>query len=191
MTDPDLSGILSRTRGNSCASCGAERVDDEAVCGACGVAFALDDEDESGFSVMAGESEAARSGHRSVPLERAKNFLALRKAADDVLAGRIDEAAYRSVVTRIKTVAVMGLKVFDSDIARERFSTLPDDERAATALMERGFRRLHDGIGRLEAWLSSGDPNDVREGWREAEQGWIDIDQAQEAALEIAESREN
>lgn len=191
MSEPDLSGILGRTRGTACASCGANRVADEMVCETCGTEFGVDEDDEREISVMAGEAATTSGEHRSVPLERAKNFIALRSAADDALAGRIDDATYKATISRIKMVAQMGLKVFESDVARERFASLPEEERAATALMELGFRRLHDGVARMESWLASGDETDVQEGWREAEQGWIDIDQAQEMALEIAENRES
>lgn len=191
MSNPDLSGILGRPRDTACASCGANRLANEMVCEHCGAELRIDEDDENEISVMAGEPGVTGAGHRSIPLDQAKNFIALRDAADDVLAGRVDGAKYKATVGRIKMVAMMGLKVFESDVARERFATLPEEERAATSLMELGFRRLHDGVTRMEAWLDSSDEADVQEGWREAEQGWIDIDQAQEMALEIAETRES
>lgn len=189
MSEPDLEAIMHRVRHVPCPACGTECDPDDAGCPECGSALEAVEDDGTGLSLMAEEAGASARG-RSVPLERARNYRALRAAADGALEGGIDNDTYRAVMQRIKTIAVMGVKVFESDVARERFSTLPESERAVAVLMEAGFRRLQTGVNRMERWLTTSDANDVSEGWRDAEQGWIDIDRAQEMALEIAETRE-
>lgn len=191
MTDGDLDGILHRTLKVTCAACGTELPPRSETCSACGAAIDEDDEDAGALSLVAADPAGpSASGKKSLPLERAKNYIALRDAAERVLSGALDADSYRATLQRIKSVATTGLKVLQSDVARARFGSLPANEKAAAERMERGFQALHDGIVRMGRYLESGDAADVREGWAEADRGWIDIDGAQDMAQEISEERD-
>jgi hypothetical protein len=193
MSEGDLGGILNRTLKTTCEACGAELPPRTRQCTECGAAISDDDEEEeSRFNVVSGEPSGgpAGGGKRSIPLERARNYIAMRDAAEGAVSGEMSDDAFRAVLQKMKTVATTGLKVLQSDVARARFGSLPDHERAAAERMERGFVQLQEGTRRMEAWLTGRNPEDIREGWREAERGWIDIDAAQEEALRISEERE-
>jgi hypothetical protein len=184
--DQDLGGILNRAMSGTCASCGASLPPRSNACGACGAA--VEDDDEESYSYMSEEPKAAPSVGKYTPLEQSKNYLKLQEAAT-VVDGAIDDARFLEIVTRLKHVGGSGVQLFETDMAHKKFGHLQGEEREQVDRMYRGFKQLRDGVMRMEQYLSTRDATDIAEGCAVANAGFVDIDQAQYRALQIAEEQ--
>jgi len=181
--EADLQGILSRALEVTCTSCGSTQSSRDDTCSACG-AVLPEDEDEPSFSMMSEAPEAAELPPgvlKITPLEKSKNFIALRKAGT-IPEGGVSETEFREIMTKLKFVGDSGVKVFESAPARAKFGPLKGEGKAAAELMNRGFIRLLGGVKRMETYLDKRDAAELKAGLAEAEGGFVDIDTAQHMA---------
>lgn len=186
--DVDLQGIMSRAMEVTCPSCGAAQSSRDDKCDACG-AVLPEEEDEPSISVMEqrevdpdAEIEELPPGSVQItPLEESRNFKALRRAGA-VDQGGCTETEFREIMTRLKHVGDSGVKIFDSAPAKAKFGGLQGEGKAAAELMNRGFKRILDGVKRMEGFLEKRDAAELKAGLAEAEGGFVDIDRAQHMA---------
>lgn len=182
--DFDLANVLGEGSPATCPSCGAEQPSGTTQCAACGGAIGSD-EDEPNLSVQEGPGSAVgAAGARRVPLERSKNYKAVKRAAKGILDGSVPEDEYRTIVTRMKVMAQNAVKVLESEVARKKFADAPSDMQEPRRLMYDGAKKLFEGMTLMEGWLKSHSAEDVQRGGALAEEGFRAIDASEELTLE-------
>lgn len=132
---------------------------------------------------------SAPTAPQIVPLADAPNYILLKKAAAGALDGSISPEEYAAIVKKIRQLHATGLKIIASDVAMRMFENISAEQKEARDSMEDGFRKIHDGMTRMEAYLSSHDPQDVIEGAALAEAGYERVQWSEERAIALDPAR--
>lgn len=177
----DMASILNQGIERACPACGQVQETRAPRCAACGVEMEVD-EDESAFNMMSEGPERAGSGATRTPLERSKNFKALKKASAGILDGSVSEDEYRQIVKRLGVVADTGVRLFQTEQYKRKFAEASRLEQQLNTEMQAGFDKLYKGVLRMNEYLKTHDPEDVRQGSALAEVGFVEIDRVQEQA---------
>lgn len=170
----------------TCAACGAENSSHAGRCVDCDEVLRIE-EDEPNLSVVSGGRDEAcwpdGTPKTKTPVEKAKNYLAMKGAAEGILDGSLSVEQYAVTVLRVRQICDIGLKVFASGVLERKFADAPEDAVAAKDAMKAAFERLFEGLTRMERYVQTRDTEDVTQGCLMAEEGFHAISAAQDLAL--------
>lgn len=170
----------------TCSACGHANSGHAGRCLSCDAVLRIEEEEPS-VSVLSGEAQedcfADGTSKSKTPVEKARNYLAMRGAADGVLDGSLSLDQYRVTLQRVRQICDVGLKVFASGVLERKFADAPAEAIAAKDAMKSAFEQLRDGLDRMLAYTRSQDPEDVTQGAAAAEAGFHAISAAQDLAI--------
>lgn len=125
-----------------------------------------------------------------VPLERAKNLMKVRNAVENLLTGRIEKMKFLDTIRPMERALENGLKVVTSGPVQKRIAELPEEERFLYEDAHEMIIALQAGLKRMLLYRDSDDLSDVKEGLVLVEEAFLNLDEIQDDAIEIAEDDE-
>lgn len=176
------------TRRLACPECGEENSSQSASCSSCGTSLQEDDEEGiiSQLDDAGDDDEEAPQfrAYRKIPLDKAKNYLAIKKAEREMPEGTMTLDEYTIIVRKVRRIADSGVLLFASPLMDKKFAKASPGYNAARRDMAAAFQLLQDGMKRMGNYLESGDMSDVLEGAVVVEAAYVAIDRAQDRAEE-------
>ncbi|HEY3999652.1 MAG TPA: zinc ribbon domain-containing protein [Candidatus Xenobia bacterium] len=176
-----------------CPACGADNAIGDRQCGACGRAFAADEDDENQLDVISSEGVPAGTTPKftkKAPVEKSKNLLSAQEAAAGIQDGSMARDSYQAKVEELKRVAEQGVQLMGSAVVKAKVASLPPEQQEVSKQTAICMAQALEGYKQMLYYLSSGDVEDVRSGLRVVEKAFYDLDKVRERILDLANAEE-
>lgn len=178
---------ISRINVEKCGECGYVNALGSKVCLQCGAQIESDDDEEAVDMVAGAGIQSAKA--EKIPLDRAKNLIQLRDAAEGIQAGKISLEEYRQAVSRILYISQTGVMVFETDLVKKKIAELPREEAELAARQYGEFKKFNQGVNLMSKFLESSDMSCVKQGFAQALAAMEELDRIQDLQLEIVNLR--
>lgn len=158
------------------------------LAGALGSLHEIDEPDEDPvLNVMEGGAEATNADPLTkVPLEKAGNLLKLRRLCGEVETGALSKEDFLNGIRPMYRSLDNGLQLVGSEAAQKQLLELDEAERAVFDATHRTIGFMWEGLGLMLRYKDSDDLDDVRQGMQMIEDGFTELDQIQDEAIDLA-----
>lgn len=175
----DLGGMFSNILGQRepCPSCGELNSTNGLTCASCDANLRADDPT---LSVVGGLFKKSSK----VPLSQSENYVLLKKITTGIQNGTVSDAEYRVGVKRLLSLVQQLLKTFEAPEMREATRGDSQIEKIMKRDLVAAFQQFERGIKRMEAYSTSGDLADVRDGAALTERAFHRVDAIEDRAIQ-------
>lgn len=159
------------------------------LAGALGSLHEIDEPDEDPvLNVVEGEFGAEEPDPFSkVPLEKASNLLKLRRLVQELQSGAVSKEDFLNGIRPMYRSLDNGLQLVTSEPVQKQLLELDEDERAVFDSTHQTIRFMCDGLASMLGYKESNNLDDVRQGMQMIEDGFEELDQIQDQAIELAQ----
>ncbi len=158
------------------------------LAGALGSLHEIDEPDEDPvLNVMEGATEFADVDPLTkVPLEKASNLLKLRRLCREVESGSLSKEDFLNGIRPMYRSLDNGLQLVGSEAAQKQLLELDEAERAVFDATHRTIGVMWEGLAMMLSYKESNALDHVRQGMQMIEDGFAELDQIQDQAIEMA-----